>query len=206
MAQLIALFEHGKTFGSLISAPKELDEKLPVIAERVNDVLAYGGMLEQAAAKSLRPLIEQAQIFADRYDAVVTNPPYMGNRAMPLTLATFINSMFPNSKADLYAAFLEQEFSLNKSSGYLTMITMHGWMFISSFEKLRTELLQQHTGIHLARDTLLPQLLAERACRRCLGMGNSLICDNTLSNKSGNDRLKNRDAGVVPSVARQSKL
>jgi hypothetical protein len=61
-------------------------------------------------------------------------------------------------------------------------------------------------GIHLARDTLLPQLLAAMACRRCLGMGNSSICDNTLSNRSGNDRLKNRDAGVVPFAARQSKL
>jgi hypothetical protein len=61
-------------------------------------------------------------------------------------------------------------------------------------------------GIHLARDTLLPQLLAAMACRRCLGLGNSSICNNTLSNRSGNDRLKNRDAGVVPFAARQSKL
>ena len=62
------------------------------------------------------------------------------------------------------------------------------------------------SGIHLRRDTLLPQLLAAMACRRCLGMGNSSICDNTLSNRSGNDRLKNRDAGVVPFAAQQSKL
>jgi hypothetical protein len=55
--------------------------------------------------------------------------------------------------------------------------------------------------ITLARDTLFPQLLAAMACRGCLGMGNSATCDNTLSNRSGNDRLKNRDAGVVPFAA-----
>ena len=61
-------------------------------------------------------------------------------------------------------------------------------------------------GILLARDTLLPQLLAAMARRRCLGIGNSSNCNNTLSNRSGNDRRKNRDAGVVPSAVRQSKL
>jgi hypothetical protein len=68
VAQLIALFEHGKTFGSLIRVPEELAEQLPAIAERVQDVSAYGGMLEQAAARSLRPLIEQIRILADRYE------------------------------------------------------------------------------------------------------------------------------------------
>ena len=69
VAQLIALFEHGKTFGSLIRVPENLAEKLPAIAERVEDVLAYGDMLEQAAARSLGPLIEQSQFLVDRYDA-----------------------------------------------------------------------------------------------------------------------------------------
>jgi hypothetical protein len=56
VAQLIALFEHGKTFGSLVRVSEELTEKLPAIAERVQDVLAYGGMLEQVVAKSLRSI------------------------------------------------------------------------------------------------------------------------------------------------------
>jgi type II restriction/modification system DNA methylase subunit YeeA len=149
-AQLITLFEHGKTFGSLIRVPENLAKKLPAIAERVKDVLANGEMLEQTAARSVEPLIEQSHHLAQKYDCVVANPPYMGNRAMPSILATFINSTFPNSKADLYAVFLERGFALNKLLGYLTMITMHGWMFISSFEKLRTELLWQHTLICMA--------------------------------------------------------
>src|SRR5712691_7340098 len=66
VAQLIILFENGKTFGSLTRVPEELAEKLPAIAERVQDVLTYGSMLEQAAARSLRPLIEQVRILEDR--------------------------------------------------------------------------------------------------------------------------------------------
>ena len=61
-------------------------------------------------------------------------------------------------------------------------------------------------GIHLKRDILSPQSLSARACWRCRGQGNSSICANTLSKRSGNSRLKNREAGVVPSEARQSKL
>src|SRR5262249_33966401 len=90
VAQLIALFEHGKTFGSLIRVPEVLAEKLSAIAERAQDVLAYGGMLEQAAVRSIKPLIEQARILADRYDAVVTNPPYMGGKYFNGHLKEFI--------------------------------------------------------------------------------------------------------------------
>jgi hypothetical protein len=61
-------------------------------------------------------------------------------------------------------------------------------------------------GIRLTRDTLSHQSLTARACWRCRGRGKSLICDNTASKRSGNPRLKNREAGVVPSEARQSKL
>jgi hypothetical protein len=61
-------------------------------------------------------------------------------------------------------------------------------------------------GIHLSRDILWSQSLTARACWRCRGQGNSSICANTFSKRSGNSRLKNREAGVVPSEARQSKL
>jgi integrase/recombinase XerC len=61
-------------------------------------------------------------------------------------------------------------------------------------------------GIRLTRDTLSHQSLIARACWRCRGRGKSSMCNNTLSKRSGNPRLKNREAGVVPSEARQSKL
>src|SRR5262245_27190413 len=61
-------------------------------------------------------------------------------------------------------------------------------------------------GIHVRRDTSCLQPLSAMTCWRCRGRGKSSTCDNTVSKRSGNPRLKNREAGVVPSAARQSKL
>jgi len=145
VAQLIALFEHGKTFGSLIYVPENLAEKLPAIAERVQDVLAYGGMLEQASARSLRPLIEQARILADRYDAVVTNPPYMGGKYFNGRLKEFIAEEYKAGKADLYACFILQNIRFAKPNGFVSMITIPNWMFLSSFESVRQTLFDSQT-------------------------------------------------------------
>ena len=59
--ELIELFEHGKTFGSLIQIPVNLAERLPTILQRFEDVLRHGGMLEQTVAKALTPLLEQGR-------------------------------------------------------------------------------------------------------------------------------------------------
>ena len=128
VVQLIELFEHGKTFGSLIRVPEELVEKLSAIAKRVQDVLAYGGMLEQAVARSLGPLIEQGRILADIYDTVVTNPPYMGGKYFNGRLKEFIAEEYKEGKADLYACFILRDLKFTKSNSFVGMITIPNWM------------------------------------------------------------------------------
>ena len=145
VAQLIALFEYGKTFGSLIRVPKELAEKLPAIAERVQDVLAYGGMLEQAAAKSLGSFIEQSQNLAQQYNCVVTNPPYMGIKFYALNLKAFVRREYKRSQGDLYTCFMIRNLDLAQSSGLVGMITIPNWMFLSSFNELRDDMLGRGT-------------------------------------------------------------
>jgi type II restriction/modification system DNA methylase subunit YeeA len=145
VAQLITLFEHGKTFGSLIRVPENLAEKLPAIAERVQDVLAYGRMLEQAAARSFEPLIEQGQTLVDRYDAVVTNPPYMGGKYFNGRLKEFIAEEYKAGKADLYACFMLRNISFAKPNSFVSMITIPNWMFLSSFESIRQTLFDSQT-------------------------------------------------------------
>jgi Eco57I restriction-modification methylase len=145
VAQLIALFEHGKTFGSLIRVPEELVKKLPAIAERVQDVLAYGGMLEQTAARSLRPLIELVWILVNRYNAVITNPPYMGGKYFNGRLKEFIAEEYKEGKADLYACFILRNLEFTKSNSFVGMITIPNWMFLSSFERVRQSLFDFQT-------------------------------------------------------------
>jgi hypothetical protein len=159
VAQLIELFEHGKTFGSLIRVPEELAEKLPAIAERVQDVLAYGGMLGQVAARSLKPIVGQAQLLATRYDTVAANPPYMGGRGMMPALKSFAKDYFADAKADLFAMFMKHGIALTKPGAMMSMVTMQSWLFLSSFEEMRTTLLAQTTISSMAH--LGPRAFAE---------------------------------------------
>ncbi|MEJ5330222.1 MAG: BREX-1 system adenine-specific DNA-methyltransferase PglX [Desulfobaccales bacterium] len=83
-------------------------------------------------------------IMRRRYDLVATNPPYMSRRNMNECLAAFLAREYPYSKGDLYAAFIERCAELLQEQGRLGMITQQSFMFISSYEKMRGELLSQH--------------------------------------------------------------
>jgi hypothetical protein len=141
IASLLALFENGKTFGSLIQLPPKLAAKLPEIEKRLNDVLKFGD-LTHATARVLKPLLEQARLLGRQYDAVVANPPYMGNRGMNPVLKGFATDQFPRSKSDLFAMFIERGCAFAAVPGRLGFITMHSWMFLSSFEDLRQRIVQ----------------------------------------------------------------
>lgn len=78
---------------------------------------------------------------AQKYDVVVTNPPYMGASGMSEKLSGYVKTYYPDSKSDLFAVFIERCGQMTKMNGYQAMITQHAWMFLSSFEKLRTKLL-----------------------------------------------------------------
>jgi len=104
------------------------------------------------AAKGMRLL----DIVRRRYDAVFTNPPYMTRRNMNSELAKFIAKNYPEGKSDLYTAFIERCLQLTRDEGRCGMITIHSFMFISSYEKLRKDVLDAasiETGCHLGTKT-----------------------------------------------------
>ena len=90
---------------------------------------------------ALRALVVQGAILAQKYDVVVTNPPYMAVSNAGAKVNDYVKKNFPDSKADLFAVFIERCGQMAKKNGYQAMITQHAWMFLSSFEKLRTKLL-----------------------------------------------------------------
>ncbi|MDR3364488.1 MAG: N-6 DNA methylase [Clostridiales Family XIII bacterium] len=85
------------------------------------------------------------RLLAQKYDVVCTNPPYMGSKGMNAKLAQFVKDNYPDSKSDLFAAFMERAHDLTMQAGYTAMITQHAWMFLSSYEKLREKLRQSDT-------------------------------------------------------------
>ncbi|TJL33592.1 BREX-1 system adenine-specific DNA-methyltransferase PglX [Escherichia coli] len=145
-------FVNAKTLGSLIQVPQEEEAELKVFLDALYRLEQEGDFQQKAAAKAFIPFIQQAWILAQRYDEVVTNPPYMGNGGMNSELKAFAKNNFPDSKSDLFAMFMERAFSLLKSNGYNAQINMQSWMFLSSYEKLREKLLKLktfHTMAHL---------------------------------------------------------
>jgi len=94
-----------------------------------------------------------AHLLLNRYDVVVTNPPYMSRRNMSRDLANLLAEEYPEGKGDLYAAFILRCLELTGRDGYVGMITQQSYMFISSYEHLRQTLMEQcvietmaHTG------------------------------------------------------------
>lgn len=122
-------YPDGQEYGSLLVGD-ELEPK-PEAPEEFT--LFDANYEEQLNAWNFRRLLSQ------EYDVVVTNPPYMAVSNGNAALNKYIKKNYPDSKGDLFAAFIERCWKY--CSQYLAMITQHSWMFLSSFEKLRTKLL-----------------------------------------------------------------
>lgn len=142
---LLDNFENGKTYGSLIKIAPVVCEKLPLLKTLVNEALLSGHIFASSAAEEVLPFVKMAEILSQKYDCVIANPPYMGSKGQNSTLKAFAATNFPNSKADLFAMFIEHGFSLIKENGFSAMVTMQSWMFLSSFEKMREDLLKKYT-------------------------------------------------------------
>lgn len=140
IGSLLALFENAKTFGSLIQVPPKLAAKLPEIEQRLNEVLKHGD-LAHASAQVIKPLIQQAQLLARQYDAVVANPPYMGSSNMPPVLKAFCNSTYEDASGDTFAAFVDRTLPFTLPNGYMGFVTPFVWMFLTTFYKFRSALL-----------------------------------------------------------------
>lgn len=150
VGKLVSTFTEGKTIGSLIKVPKMNYAMLRDICDRLEkqitttfnvDFLSYGVEL-------VRKLILQAEMLSASYDIMITNPPYIGISGMEKPVKDYAAMCYPDSKSDMFAMFMETDFV--KEKGFMAMINMHSWMFLSSYEKLRKVLLQANTIISMA--------------------------------------------------------
>ena len=95
----------------------------------------------------LSPLIKQAKLLVQKYEVVITNPPYMPPSPIQ---KKYVQKKYSDSKSDLFAIFIEKCHELTEKNAYQAMITMHSWMFLSSFETLRKKLLKDNIIINMA--------------------------------------------------------
>ena len=135
---IITEMRDAKEYGSILNiTPVDfagLYARFDEIREDIN-------MMQMSALENLLPVVKCAEVLAQKYDVVVTNPPYMAVSNAGAKVNDYIKKNFPDSKADMFAVFIERCGQMAKKNGYQAMITQHAWMFLSSFEKLRTKLL-----------------------------------------------------------------
>ena len=143
MEGLLNTLNDAKEYGSLLNVESYDWELLGRFVESSNtegqiSFDTYG--LEETVEK-LKRLIRIGKVMAQKYEVVVTNPPYAGTSNLSAKVNNFVKKNYPDSKADLFAVFIERCGEMLKKNGYQAMITQHSWMFIGSFEKLRNKML-----------------------------------------------------------------
>lgn len=139
---------NAREYGSIINVQpvdfSGLIERIGVIAQ--SDELNLIAMEnKRIACEKILPLVNQAQTLSQKYDVVCTNPPYMGGSGMNSVLSEYVKRCYSEAKSDLFAALIIKCLEFTKQNGYSSLVTMQSWMFLSSFEEMRTKLLTLNT-------------------------------------------------------------
>ncbi len=150
-----AAFREGKLLGSLVE-PGVTEEELDRLDARVTDMEehsdlgSFGSQIAiEEALYTIYPVMEQARILTQKYDVVVTNPPYMGSNNMETRLSDHLKTAYPDSRSDLSTVFMEKTVQMCNKNGCMAMINIPVWMSKSSFEQLRLKLIENHTFINM---------------------------------------------------------
>ena len=147
-------FLDAKEYGSLIEAPKidynEIKNRLLEI-ENTDFYNLFDELKKEEIKNKFYYVIKTSEILSKKYEVVATNPPYMGSSMMDSKLSKYTKKNYPDSKSDMFAVFIEKCNSLTDRNGFCSMITMHGWMFLSSYERLRKKmtLIETLNMVHL---------------------------------------------------------
>ncbi|TFH40650.1 MAG: BREX-1 system adenine-specific DNA-methyltransferase PglX, partial [ANME-2 cluster archaeon] len=142
LCRLYDFFIDAKNYGSILKGVGFDFERL----EKEIEALKKDGTLDfVSVGPKVEQLVKQAKLMGRKYHCVVTNPPYMGSGGMNAKLADFVKKQYPDSKRDLMTCFMEKGFELLNVNGFLAMINIPSWMFLSSFQTLREKILKNYT-------------------------------------------------------------
>lgn len=145
MQELIATLHDAKEYGSIISVADydwDLLHQFAAEFDISGEMNLFDSFGIEATQQRLQELVAVGEVLAQKYEVVVTNPPYMGSSGMGAKLSAYVKQNYPDSKSDLFAVFIEKGNNMVCANGYNCMVTMQSWMFLSSFEKMRKNILQ----------------------------------------------------------------
>jgi hypothetical protein len=150
--EILDIVKDAKEYGSILQVSDKYDFK--VLKEFVANIkpqtqLSFETVGIEKTQQDILEILIVAEILSQKYDILVTNPPYMGSSGMNSKLNKYVKKNYPDSKSDLFAVFMESTDNMLKPNGILSIVTMQSWMFLSSYEKFRIKVLQKNTIIQL---------------------------------------------------------
>lgn len=140
----LRLYEEADNFGSLLR-PKIPQKLIPKLISLLEKWKQSDSLFVQKLAVDTERVMRQSEYLSARYDVIVTNPPYLGSKGYNQRLGAWAKDFYPNSKADLFAMFIERCGELTAKQGLFSVITMQSWMFLATYEKFRIHLLANKT-------------------------------------------------------------
>ena len=140
---LLDTLTNAKEYGSILNVESYNWDLLRrfVAAEDTAGQISMDSVGVEDTAEQLNRLIDIGETMARKYWVTCTNPPYAGTSNLSANVNNFVKKNYPDSKADLYAVFIERCRQMTVNNGFQAMITQHSWMFLSSFEKLREKMM-----------------------------------------------------------------
>ena len=148
MDTIISELHDAKEYGSILTVTPQdwsaLYDRFAEIAEDIN-------MFREMALRELLPLVQVAEAMAQKYDVVVTNPPYMADSGMSPHLVNYVKDNFKNYRNDLYSCFMKKTIAMLKANRFTGLMTSYTWMFLTAFSKMRIEMLSENSLVTLVQ-------------------------------------------------------
>ncbi|MCR5605341.1 MAG: BREX-1 system adenine-specific DNA-methyltransferase PglX, partial [Treponema sp.] len=153
--KLVDTFIDAKEYGSILNVDITADQ-LALIDSKIDELknkTSFSDVFEAANSdvifENVVPLLLQAKLMVQKYDAVITNPPYRAVADCTDKLNSYAKKKYPDSKNDLATICMEKTLYMCADKGYMAMINIPVWMFLSSFECLRNKILSKNTMINM---------------------------------------------------------
>lgn len=152
MQGLLDELRDAKEYGSIISVG---NYNWPLLKQFVADfdisgeINLFNTVGLEKTQKRLQELVAVGEMLAQKYEVVVTNPPYMGASGMGAKLSAYVKKNYPDTKSDMSTVMMEKTLAMCTENGYMAMINIPVWMFLSSYEKLRNNILKNNSYVNM---------------------------------------------------------
>ncbi len=147
---IVETFRYAKIVGSLLKLERKNYDLIESAIEKIKNsavLTIFNSNFLSDGIRCLEHLLAQAKVMSEKYDVMITNPPYLGISKMEKEPKDYLIKNYPNSKSDMFAMFMEAPYV--KSNGFIAMVNPDSWMFLVSFELLRKKIIKEQSIVNM---------------------------------------------------------